>query len=300
MRGLGNTGSHGVVARRELLATGVTSSAIEHAVATGRLFPKYRGVYAVGRPDLPVAGARRAAVLACGDGAVLSHRSAAGAWGLRPDGAASWDVTVRTTARRAPSPHIRVHRHRLVDDEVTALDAVPVTTVARTLLDLASVVPAHYLRRAVEQADQLELFDLRDVERVLREHPRRAGRRALITLLDDARRHELPRTRSDVEAAILQICLDAGLPRPAVNRFADGQEVDFRWPAHRLVVEVDGWRHHRGRAAFRRDRARDRRLLRAGYRVARFTALDVERSPGMVSQELAALLAESTRVNRTP
>lgn len=284
-----------MVSRRELLAIRWTARAVEHALEAGRLHPKYRGVYAIGRPDLPVAGERRAAVLACGDRAVLSHRSAAGAWGLRPDGASAWDVTVRTSVRRAPDARIVVHRHRLADEEVTVLDGVPVTTVARTLLDLAAVVPAHHLRRAVERADQLELFDLRAIERVLELHPRRAGRRALVALLDDACRHGLTTTRSDVEAAFLQLCLDHGLPRPRVNRLSDGTEVDFRWPAHRLVVEVDGWRYHRGRKAFARDRARDRRLLRAGYRVARFIATDVLRSPASVAREIEALLA-ATRV----
>lgn len=289
-------GSQGVVSRRELLARGISAGAIERAIATGRLFPRYRGVYAVGRPDLPLAGERRAAVLACGPGAVLSHRSAAGAWGLRPDGAASWEVTVRTSTRRSPSARIAVHRHRLADAEMTVLDGLPITTVARTLLDLAAIVPPHHLRRAVERADQLDLFDLREVERVLAVHPRRAGRRRLIALLDDARRHDLAFTRSDPEAAMLQLCLDHGLPRPAVNRFAGGQEVDFRWPEHRLIAEVDGWSTHRGRAAFARDRERDRRHVLGGWRVVRFPAADVDRRSTAVARELAALLGVPIRV----
>ncbi|HEU4975962.1 MAG TPA: DUF559 domain-containing protein [Baekduia sp.] len=280
------------MSRRELLAAGVTSSAIERALAGERLFRRYRGVYAIGRPELSTAGARRAAVLACGPSAVLSHRSAAGAWALRPDGAATWDVTVRTTTRRRPDRAITIHRDRLADDEVTIADGLPITTVARTLLDLAGVVPAHQLRRTVEEADRLELFDLRAVAAVLAAHPRRAGRRALIDLLDDARTHGLTMTRSDTEAAMVQLCLDHRLPRPQVNRFSEGRELDFRWPDQRLVVEVDGWSTHRGRRAFSRDRARDRRLVAAGFRVVRFPAAEVEHAPRRVAAELAALLGE--------
>lgn len=278
-----------MVSRRELLASGWSSSAIERAITGGRLHLRYRGVYAIGRPDLPPLGARRAALLACGNGAVLSHRSAAGAWGIRPDGGSVWDVTVRSSSRLRPAASIRVHRHRLSDAEVTEVDGIAATTVARTLLDLAGAVPAHHLRRAVERADQLELFDLREVERILVAHPRRAGRRALVDLLEDARLHGLPTTRSDTEAAMLQLCLEHGLPRPQVNRSIDGKEVDFRWPEHGLVVEVDGWSTHRGRTAFARDRARDRQHLQSGQRVARFTAVEVERSPASVARELADL-----------
>jgi len=279
---------HGVAARRELLETGVGRRAIEHRLQTGRYLPLHDGVYAIGHRDLTVCGRRRAIVLACGDGAVLSHRSAAGAWGLRPDGSARWNVTVPSA--RQPDAPVHTYRHRLTPAEVADLDGIPTTTVARTLLDLAALIPPHHLRRAVERAVQLELFDLTAIHRTLAAHPRRAGRRHLLALVDDLEDHGVTQTRSDVEAAFLQLCLDHDLPRPQVNHYDNDRERDFRWPAHRLVVEVDGWTFHRSRDAFTTDRRRDREALAQGYRVARFTATEVLLAPVQIATELRALL----------
>jgi very-short-patch-repair endonuclease len=282
---------HGVASRRELLTAGQESAAIQARVEAGRYLRLYEGVYAIGHADLTVAGRRRAIVLACGPTAVLSHRSAAGAWGLRPDGAARWDVTVRKASKVQPDAPVRVHRHpTLRDDEVTTLDGIPTTTVARTLLDLASAVPPHQLRRALEHAEQQQLFDLAAVHRTLHAHPRRPGRRQLLSLVDELSHQDGRRTRSDVEAAFLQLCTDHGLPRPQVNITNNGTERDFTFPEHDLVVEVDGYAFHRTRRAFQRDRARDRRALRAGLCVARFTAHEVTTDPAAVAAELGALL----------
>jgi very-short-patch-repair endonuclease len=200
-------------------------------------------------------------------------------------------VTVRRASAVAPAAPVRVFRYpTLRDDEVVGLDGVPTTTVARTLLDLAAVVPAHHLRRAVERAEQLELFDLTAVTRTLDAHPRQAGRRRLLDLIADLHDHGTARTRSDVEAAFLQLCLDHDLPRPQVNRINNGAERDFRFPAHNLIVEVDGYAFHRGRRAFTNDRARDREALRRGHRTLRFTATEVASTPAAVARELRALL----------
>jgi very-short-patch-repair endonuclease len=294
MRGLDDTRPgppwlYGVAARRALLKAGVGKRAIEHRLHSGRYLPVYEGVYAIGHADLTVLGRRRAIVLACGEGAVLSHRSAAGAWGLRPDGGTRWDVTVPSA--RTPDVPVTTYRHRLAPDEVVDLDAIPTTTVARTLLDLAPLVPPHHLRRAIERAEQLELFDLTRLHQTLDAHPRRAGRRRLIALLDELQDHDLPHTRSDVEAAFLQLCVDHGLPRPRVNHRDGGTERDFTWPQHHLVVEIDGWTYHRTRTAFATDRRRDREVLAQGYRVARFTATEVLRAPAAVAADVRALLA---------
>jgi hypothetical protein len=272
-----------------LLAAGVGRGAIAHRLQNGRLFAKYEGVYAVGRPDLSVLGERRAIVLACGKGAILSHRSAAAAWGLRPSGGTTWEVTV--PADRRPDAPVRTYRHQIGPWEVTDLDDIPTTTVARTLLDLAAVVPAHHLRRAVERAVELELFDLTAISEVLDAHPRRPGRRPLRTLVADLKDHGTARTRSDVEAAFLQLCLDQDLPRPLVNDDKNGSERDFTFADQRLIVEIDGWAYHRSRRAFEADRARDREALRAGYRTARFTATEVLCDPKSVAAELRTLLS---------
>jgi very-short-patch-repair endonuclease len=291
MQGHSSEHLHGVVSRQELLAAGVGDGAIEHRLRTRRLFHKYDGVYAVGRPDLTVWGQRRAIVLVCGDGAALSHRSAAGAWAIRPDGAAKWDVTIPARARRRPDAPVKIHRSDLPDDEVIDLHGIPMTTVARTLLDLAAIAPAHHLRRAVERAEQLEIFDLREVQHVIEAHPRRRGSPVLAALLEDFKRHGLTMTRSDAEAAFLQICLDHHLPRPMVNRYEDGRETDFHWPSDNLIVEVDGYATHRSRRAFAGDRARDRAALSRGVRTARFTASEIHHEPGRVAAQLRRLLA---------
>jgi hypothetical protein len=197
---------------------------------------------------------------------------------------------VTVPADRKPDAPVRTYRHRIEPWELTDLDGIPTTTVARTLLDLAAVVPAHHLRRAVERALELELFDLAAITDVLDAHPRRPGRRRLLTLVADLQDHDTPRTRSDVEAAFLQLCLDHDLPRPLVNHHNNGSERDFTFADHRLIVEVDGWTYHRSRRAFETDRVRDRVALAGGYRTARFTATEVLRDPSAVAAELRALL----------
>jgi very-short-patch-repair endonuclease len=282
---------HGVAARWELLHAGVERRAIQHRLKSGRFLRLYDGVYAIGHADLTVYGRRRAIVLACGPRAVLSHRSAAGAWGLRPDGGSRWNVTVRQATAVQPNAPVKVFRHpTLRDEEVTTLDGIPTTTPSRTLLDLAAHIPTHHLRRAIERAEELELFDLPSLTQTIGAHPRQPGRRHLLTLLADMEDHGLTRTRSDVEAAFLQLCLDHGLPRPRVNHHHDGRERDFHFPTHNLIVEVDGWTYHRSRTAFHDDRARDRQALRRGERVARFTAAEIVSDPQAVAQELRALL----------
>jgi hypothetical protein len=282
---------HGVAARRELLDAGVGRRAIEHRLETGRYLRLYEGVYAIGHADLTVYGRRRAIVLACGPGAVLSHRSAAVAWGIRPDGAARWDVTVRKASPVWPAAPVNVRRHpTLRDHEITALDGIPTTTVGRTLLDLAAAVTPHHLRRAVERANERELFDLTAVLATLEAHPRQRGRRHLVTLVAELQHHDDEWTRSDVEAGFLQLCADHDLPRPQANRIRAGRERDFTWPGNNLIVEIDGYSFHRSRTAFQGDRARDRQALQRGRRVARFTAHEVVATPAAVAAEVRALL----------
>jgi very-short-patch-repair endonuclease len=284
---------HGLVARRQLLVLGLGEDAIDHRIASGRLIRLERGVYALGHVQLRREATWLAAVLAARGPAVVSHRTAAGLWGLRPPGGTFVEITVVGHGGVVRRGGRRIHRTvELPATDVTIERGVPATTVARTLLDLAAVVPPHHLRRAVERAEQAELFDLVDVQRVLAAHPRRAGRRALVALLADFQTHGDAHTRSDLEARLLQICLDAGLPRPQVNRHDGVRESDFRWPRERLVVEVDSWTFHgRTRQAFDHDRARDRALLRDGWRVARFTDRQIRADPTGVLAEIRALIA---------
>jgi very-short-patch-repair endonuclease len=281
---------NGVIDDDQLRALGMTRDTITARRRAGRLVVLHRGVYALGHRALRPEGRWLAAVRAYGSGAVLSHRSAARLWDIRPYGGRV-EVTVPTHSGLKQRDGTLLHRSNdLPADELATVDGIPTTAVARTLLDLAAVVPAHHLRRAVEAAEQRQLFDLRAVERTLQAHPRRPGRPALVALLSDVRDHGLTRTRSDIEAAMLQLCLDHNLPRPEVNHYKNGREVDFRWPAQDLLVEVDGWTTHNTRAAFTADRRRDRAALREGTRAARFTATEVDRAPAAVAAELRVLL----------
>lgn len=268
---------HGVVARRQLLAAGVSRDRIDRWLSGGRLVRAYRGVYGLGHGALSPDGRRLAAVLACGPGAVLSHGSAAALWGLRTAGGARLDVTVHIDGPRSDVDGLRIHRSSLAGRFATEVRAIPVTSVAWTLLDYAAVARRHHVRRALEEADRLDLLDTAAIERALRASPRRPGSPLLLALL---------------EAIFLEICLRAGLSRPRVNVWDGEAERDFAWPEHRLIVELDGWTFHRGRVAFEEDRARDRRALAEGWRVARFTASEVQRKPGSVAREMRRLLAD--------
>jgi hypothetical protein len=283
---------HGLVARRQLLRLGLGADAIDHRRGSGRLLAMQRGVYALGHAELRPEGRMLAVVLAASERAVVSHRSAAAVWGIRPWTGSFVELTLAgrggTVKRRGRIVH---HSRDLPEDERTVRLGIPTTSLARTLLDLAAVVPAHHLRRAVERAEQAELFDLRRVRTVLGAHPGRPGRRALVALLDDMYDNGVTLTRSDLEAMMLQLSIDHGLPRPQVNRYDGTRESDFRWPARRLIVEVDSWTFHgRTRRAFDADRERDRHLLRDGWRVARFTDRQIRANPAGIAAELHALL----------
>jgi hypothetical protein len=282
---------HGVVSRRQLLEHGMSPEAIGRLAGARRIIPVHRGVYAVGHVRLTDDGHRMAATLATR--APLSIRSAAALWSLRPWSGPFHELTRpgdggRRDRRRAG---LLVHRSRvLAPDEVTRERNIPVTTVSRTLMDLAGVVDAPGLRRAVERAEQLELFHLPDVERIVARHRGHPGIAALRTLLADFAEHGVTLTRSELEARMLQLCLDAGLPRPQVNAYSGGRELDFRWPAAGLVVETDGWGTHKTRAAFEADRARDRRLAVEGWRVIRITHRQLRDDPAAIAADLMALL----------
>ena len=241
-----------------------------------------------------------AAVLACGDEAVLSHRSAAALYGLRPTARTSIDVTVpRPTARSRPG--IDVHRvKRLHPDDWTTLDQIPTTTVARTLLDLAEVVRTSDLNKAFEEAERRRLVDLSSLEALLARSRGRHGLRAVKALCADAKA-SLAHTQSELEAAFLRFCADHGIPRPQTNVQVGAFTVDALWPTHSLIVELDGYAFHgTTRQAFERDRIRDAELQRAGYRVVRLTWRRLHREPAAVAATLTGLLASIARPWRTP
>jgi len=281
---------HGVVTLDQLRGAGLGAGAIDLRVANGRLHRLHRGVFAVGHRRLSQHGRWLAAVLALGEGAVLSHVSAAALWGIRHSSSAYAHVTVPTAGGRRRRRAIIVHRSlTLGAADVDVREAITVTSVSRTLLDLAGILTTTRLERAVERSLALRLFDLRAVAAVLDANPRRPGATALAEII--ARIHDEPQlTRLELEALMLDLCDAHGIQRPEVNVLIDGIEVDFLWRAHRLIVETDGRGYHETPIAFARDRERDERLTVLGYRVVRLTYRRVVDHPEAVAATLRALL----------
>jgi predicted transcriptional regulator of viral defense system len=281
---------HGVVSLPQLRALGLSASAVRNRVAAGRLKRLHRGVYAIGLAGLSVKATYMAAVLACGPTAVLSHRSAADLLGLRRCSRPTVDVSVKGRIGKQRNG-ISVHRATgLTERDVTRVDGIACTTVARTLLDLAATIDTTALERAVEQADKLRIFDLAAVVDVTT----RAGNQREAATLKRILKTYTPEpafTRSELEKRFLALCRAAGIPTPRTNNSTKGEEIDFTWPDRRLMVEADSHRHHGTRAAFERDRRRDQGLTAAGWRVVRFTWRQVEDEPKEVARTLRSLLA---------
>lgn len=285
---------HGVVARRQLLGAGITARMVEWRVQRGRLLRLHAGVYAVGHAQLRREGRWLAAVLASGPRAVLSHRSAAALHGLRPHSGSEIDVA--TPAHRAGVAGVRLHARRRLDRaDWTQIDAVPVTTVARTLVDLAGFVPADQLLRALRRAEELRSFDLHAIEAALARTSGRAGRghAAMRAALAEARARGTQLTRRELEERFLTLVTRAGLPQPHTNVwFPDHAfEVDALWREPHVAVELDGWEHHRTRHAFHRDRSKSNTLTLEGWTVLRFTHDDVVRRPAETAAAIRAALA---------
>jgi very-short-patch-repair endonuclease len=282
---------HGVITRAQLIALGVSAAAVDGRVTRGALRSLHAGVYAVAHVAVRDEGRWLAAALACGEGAVLSHVSAARLWGMRSLPVTDRvDVTVPAGRRRRPG--VAVHRSRLSGADVTHHRAIPVTTPARTLVDLADVVPYETLRAIADRGVRL---DAAAVRRAQARTPGRRGRAALAQLLGDDGA-EL-RTRSALERRVRRLAKEAGLPAPRVNHRLAGRERDFAWPEQRLVVEVDGHAFHAARGAREDDHERDAELVLAGWRVLRFTSSQVAGAPHAVAARLAQAVAATQLVS---
>jgi hypothetical protein len=261
----------GVVSLAQLREVGIGRGAVHKAVRAGRLHRVHHGVYAVGHTLLRPEGHRLAAVLACGPGAVLSHRSAAAHWELLATSQERIDVTAPRSRQGVPG--IRLHTSRSLDaQDTTNHEGIPITTVHRTLLDLAATTRADQLENALAQAMHLQLYDQRAIDDVI---ARSNGHRGT-NVLEEATRQEPQITKSMWEIRMLALVRRAGLPEPITNRSLHAPDhgeckPDFYWPSHDLIVETDGWEAHRTLAAFRADRAKDAALTAAGYKVLRFT-----------------------------
>jgi very-short-patch-repair endonuclease len=282
---------HGVVTRAQLTALGLGRGAIEHRLATGRLYLLHRGVYAVGHPELTQEGIWIAGVFGAGSGAVLSHRSAAALWQLllpSPD-----FVVVTVPIARSPGSGIRAHASQLPAEEIAEHKGLPVTTVPRTLLDLGAVVPRLVLSRAFREGQVRSLVTARDLASLLDRHPRRRGNAAVRAMLADAG-FGSGVTRSELEAVFTRFLRRHSLPAPRRNAhlWVRGVrlEADCVWPESQVIVELDGRAFHDTATAFEQDRARDRALAAHGWTVVRVTWRQLHRDELQLARDLRHLL----------
>jgi very-short-patch-repair endonuclease len=271
---------HGVVEHGQLIALGFHPQAIKRRIANGRLHPLYRGVYAVGRPEITREGQWMAAVLACGPGAALSHRSAAAHLGILGDRSRLIHISFIAPGDRRSRRGIRVYRRgkALTEKDLTLHNGIPVTSIVATLVDLATFLNDTQLERAVNKADALDLIDPERLRAAI-EGVTRPGAARLRKLLD---RHTFAVTESVLEQHFLPLAAKAGLPPPETQRHFPPHRVDFYWPDPDLVVECDSLRHHRTALQQTTDVERDHAHFCARRQRLRFTHHQVVRQKGHV------------------
>lgn len=281
---------HGVVGYRQLVALGFGRGAIEHRVRTGRLHRLHRGVYAVGHAAVTIEGRRLAAVLACGPGAALFRWSAAAQWELlRPMGAV---IDVVVPGRGEGRKGIRVRRATLHPHDLSRRNGIPLTSIPRTLLDIASVAKPNVLARAVNEADRKGRLNRQAIHDLLERNRGRRGTRQLrsvIAAVDPATR----RTRSDLEVDFRKLCRKFEIEAPISNARVAGHEVDMFWPGAKLIVELDHYDYHRTPAEFTNDRRKWAKLKRLGHNVLPVSDEWLNADPGEVAETVIALLAQS-------
>ncbi len=237
-----------------------------------------------------------AAVLACGTGAVLSHWSAAALWGIRSPRSGPIEVTLRPKSR---SPRgIRRHASKLLPpDEVTIEDGISVTTVPRTIFDLAAVASVDVVENALQEAEYQRLHDVLSLPDLVGRYPGRRGVRKVRAALDRLREEPGGRRRSPLEERFVPFLRQHDLPIPSLNAWLEAggrrYQVDCLWPQTTQIVELDGWQGHGTRSAFRDDRSRDRRLRVAGYSVTRLTWSQLDDEPTTIAADLRALLQDA-------
>ena len=270
---------HGVVTRAQTLAAGASPDQIKRWLAAGRLHGIHRGVYAVGHSALSDLGRIQAALLAAPPGSVASHRTAGYLWEMCPWCPLPVDITSTTRTRgNHRTRHLPAHH-------TTRRKGLLTTTAARTILDLADVLPTQELRRIIGEAEYRRVVSRPQLLEVMRELPGRHGLRALMQLVPDGRPQP---THSHLEDRFLALVEDAGLPRPQSNVRILSFVVDFLWPDERLVVEIDGPHHDQRR---REDAERDQRLAAAGYLTLRFPGEQLDERPLTVVTRVAVVLA---------
>lgn len=278
----------GVIATRQLRAIGLSKAGIARRLAKGDLHALHRGVYAVGHTALTRRSTEWAAVLACGPDAVLSHRTAAALWGLAKPGKAI-EVTTPRSGRQGHRG-ITIHRSRRLDPvDRTTLNGLPVTSLHRTLVDLADILTQPKLAKAIHEAEIQRAFDLKRLEEAIARVPGRKGRHRLRRAC--AVYEPPPFTRNRAEELLHELLAEHALPAPQANAARAGYELDLFWPQARLNVEFDGWQTHDTTRAFFADRRRDRALRRAGIEPVRVTWRDLTTGRAELVADLRAFLA---------
>lgn len=278
----------GVVTRKELVVAGITRAQIEHRLRIGALLPEFPGVYRVGHRAPSTEAWYMAAVKACGERAMLSGQ--AGAYLLVLVRGAPPEPEV-ITPRERRIEGIKTTRCRDIDPRDRMMwRRIPVTTVARTLVDLAAVLSAEALGRACHEAGIRHRTTPADVEQVLARRPTSPGAAKLRAILLGEERVVL----SKLEARFLELLREASLPLPRTNKPAGGRCVDCRWPEHRLTVELDSYTYHSSRHAWEADRSRERAAYARGDEFRRYSRDDVFVRPRVVIQELRALFSQAS------
>jgi very-short-patch-repair endonuclease len=278
---------HGVVTRAQLLQVGISAGQVQGRVRRGGLIRVHPGVYRVGHEAPSTDATYLAAVLAGGDGAVLSGLASAHVWVLVRGSAPPPQVSCRTERR---IEGVITRRCRFIDpSEVTRVRGIPVTTVARTLVDIAAELSPDELARACHEAGVRYGTTPRMVEAVLARRPQTPGARKLRRVIHGDVRVSL----SKLESRFLELLRDEDLPLPLTNRVAGGRRVDCRWPERRLTVELDGYRFHNSRHAWEQDRRREREARARGDEFRRYTYGDVMEDRRLMLAELRPLLDDS-------
>jgi very-short-patch-repair endonuclease/predicted transcriptional regulator of viral defense system len=283
----------GLLTHGQLRSMGVGRRTIDRWLASGRLGAVHLDVYRLGPRPLTKHGKWLAAVLAMGRDSVLSHESAAALWGMARN-----RLTVDVTAPRGRQGRpgraaIRLHRCQLERDECIVHVGIPVTTVARTLFDLAERSEPERLKGAWDEADRLHLLRLREVATIYERRPGRRRARKRIRPLLLAEQRYVGDTDSPLEDRFAAFVAAQGLPQAQTNVLVDGDAVDALWPTARLIVELDSWEFHSHRSAFEKDRSRDADHLLQGYRTIRVTHRRLDEEPDRLAAQIRALLAHS-------
>lgn len=278
---------YGIVTREQLAEIGYTDHMVDHALRTGRLQAWHRNVFAVGHGGLSAHGLCKAAVMFRGEGALISFQSAIWLWGLEKKLEIPVNVSVRWRGHCQSSIGLH-HCPALREEDFAMTERLPVTSVARTLLDYASTAKQYRLEFAIDRADRLDLLDPAAVDRILDDVRGHRGRGPLAKALTIYR--ESGFTRSGGKKRLLAALADAGVPRPVVNNFIEGYELDFYWEQERFAVELDSWEHHRSRRSFEEDRLRQENLAMAGIETIRITGTRLKHEPEQIARRIATHL----------